>query len=117
MIRRVSAQNPLARIIVTVVYAQSRARSHRGAARVNYVVGNSLNRSLVRLALNVLNGEAGLPEVPGRAEIFCSDIFLQNVTATPHLCRLRRKDARGGQSSGRLATRIARFALFLRPRA
>jgi len=78
MIRRVSSQNPLARIIVTGCYAQRAPETIAALSGVNYVVGNSHKPQLGRLTMNLLNGEAGLPEVPGRAEIFCSDIFLEN---------------------------------------
>jgi threonylcarbamoyladenosine tRNA methylthiotransferase MtaB len=78
LIRRVSTQNPMARIIVTGCYAQRAPGEIAALPGVNYVVGNSHKAQVGRLTLSVLNGELDTPDTPGRAEVFCSDIFLEH---------------------------------------
>lgn len=70
-IRRVAARNPDARIIVTGCYAQRAPEELAALPHVQYVVGNSHKPLVGRLALDILENNAG------RAEIFCSDIFLE----------------------------------------
>ncbi|HLQ79265.1 MAG TPA: tRNA (N(6)-L-threonylcarbamoyladenosine(37)-C(2))-methylthiotransferase MtaB [Terriglobia bacterium] len=75
MIRRVAARNPEARIIVTGCYAQRAPEEIASLPGVQYVVGNSHKPLVGRLTLNVLDNDAA---ETGRAEIFCSDIFLEH---------------------------------------
>src|SRR6266853_147533 len=75
MIRRVAARNPEARIIVTGCYAQRAPEEIASLPGVQYVVGNSHKPLVGRLTLNVLYNDAA---ETGRAEIFCSDIFLEH---------------------------------------
>src|SRR6185436_21122703 len=56
MIRRVSTQNPSARIIVTGCYAQRAPGEIAELPGVNFVVGNSHKSQVGRLTLSVLNG-------------------------------------------------------------
>jgi len=78
MIRRVSTQNPSARIIVTGCYAQRAPGEIAELPGVNFVVGNSHKSQVGRLTLSVLNGDYDAVGSHGRAEIFCSDIFLEH---------------------------------------
>src|SRR5882724_665650 len=74
LIRRVAARNPEARIIVTGCYAQRAPEEIASLPGVQYVVGNSHKPLVGRLTLNVLDDDS---DTSGRAEIFCSDIFLE----------------------------------------
>jgi threonylcarbamoyladenosine tRNA methylthiotransferase MtaB len=67
-IRRLASRNPKAQIIVTGCYAQRAPEELAALPQVRYVVGNSHKPMVAELALQ--SGE-------GRAEIFCSDIFLE----------------------------------------
>ena len=75
MIRRVATRNPEARIIVTGCYAQRAPEEIALLPGVQYVVGNSHKPLVGRLTLNVLHDGGA---ASGRAEIFCSDIFLEH---------------------------------------
>jgi threonylcarbamoyladenosine tRNA methylthiotransferase MtaB len=74
LIRRLTARSPETRIIVTGCYAQRAPDELASLPGVQYVVGNSHKPLVGRLAMNVLNDDfvAG-----GRAEVYCSDIFLE----------------------------------------
>ncbi len=78
MIRRIATRNPEARVIVTGCYAQRAPQELASLPRVSHVVGNSHKPLVGQLTLKVLDSEfvPALPE--GRAEIFCSDIFLED---------------------------------------
>jgi len=67
-IRRIASRNPDAQIIVTGCYAQRAPDELAALPRVRYVVGNSHKPLVPELALSAAEG---------RAEIFCSDIFLE----------------------------------------
>jgi len=67
-IRRVASRNPNAQIIVTGCYAQRAPEELAELPHVRYVVGNSHKPIVADLAVNASDG---------RAEIFCSDIFLE----------------------------------------
>ncbi|HET9219119.1 MAG TPA: tRNA (N(6)-L-threonylcarbamoyladenosine(37)-C(2))-methylthiotransferase MtaB [Terriglobia bacterium] len=78
LIRRIGSRNPNARVLVTGCYAQ-RAPDELAVLRgVTHVVGNSHKPILGQLALSVLDTDFQAVEPAGRAEIFCSDIFLEN---------------------------------------
>jgi threonylcarbamoyladenosine tRNA methylthiotransferase MtaB len=85
LIRRIAARNPEARVIVTGCYAQRAPEELADLPGVSHVVGNSHKPLLGGLALRVL--ESDFQDEPrGRAEIFCSDIFLQHeLRPEPHL--------------------------------
>jgi threonylcarbamoyladenosine tRNA methylthiotransferase MtaB len=74
MIRRVANRNPNAQIIVTGCYAQRAPEELAALPQVRYVVGNSHKTMVGELAHRVLNEEFS---AQGRAEIICSDIFLE----------------------------------------
>jgi threonylcarbamoyladenosine tRNA methylthiotransferase MtaB len=74
LIRRVSTRNPSARVIVTGCYAQRAPEEIAALPGVSHVVGNSHKPILGNLALKVLESDS---QRTGRAEIFCSDIFLE----------------------------------------
>ena len=76
LIRRIAGRNPEARIIVTGCYAQRAPGELATLPGVSHVVGNSHKPLLGRLTLNVLGSDFE-SERPGRAEVFCSDIFLE----------------------------------------
>ena len=67
-IRRIASRNPAAQIIVTGCYAQRAPEELASLPQVRYVVGNSHKPLVAELALNATHG---------RAEIICSDIFLE----------------------------------------
>jgi len=67
-IRRIASRNPNAQIIVTGCYAQRAPEELAELPHVRYVVGNSHKGMVADLAVNASDG---------RAEIFCSDIFLE----------------------------------------
>jgi threonylcarbamoyladenosine tRNA methylthiotransferase MtaB len=67
-IRRIASRNPNAQIIVTGCYAQRAPNELAALPHVRYVVGNSHKPRVAELARNGSEG---------RAEIFCSDIFLE----------------------------------------
>lgn len=75
LIRRVARRSPETQIIVTGCYAQRRPEEVAALRQVRYVVGNSHKTKVGSLALKILRDPAG----PGRAEIFCSDIFEEKV--------------------------------------
>lgn len=78
LIRRIASRNPTARILVTGCYAQ-RAPDELAALRgVTHVVGNSHKPILGQLTLSVLDTDFQVTNPNGRAEIFCSDIFLES---------------------------------------
>src|SRR6187401_2229683 len=74
LIRRISTRNPETRIIVTGCYAQRAPDEIAAMPGVEYVVGNSHKPLVGRLTLNVLDEDF---ISTGRAEVFCSDIFLE----------------------------------------
>src|SRR4029077_3110253 len=65
MIRRVSTQNPAAKIIVTGCYAQRAPQELSELPGVNYVVGNSHKTQLGQLTLKVLNEDLDFPSTAG----------------------------------------------------
>jgi threonylcarbamoyladenosine tRNA methylthiotransferase MtaB len=78
MVRRIAARNPEARVIVTGCYAQRAPDEIASLPRVSHVVGNSHKGLVAQLTLRVLDPDFVPVEPDGRAEIFCSDIFLQD---------------------------------------
>ena len=74
LIRRVAQRNPAAQIIVTGCYAQRAPDELSEMAGVRFVVGNSHKSLVPELTLKALKED---PESDGRAEVFCSDIFLE----------------------------------------
>ena len=74
LIRRIGSRNPEARIIVTGCYAQRAPQELSHLPGVEYVVGNSHKSMVGRLTRTALDEEFA---PSGRAEIFCSDIFLE----------------------------------------
>src|ERR1043165_8887642 len=89
MIRRIAARNPGARIIVTGCYAQRAPEEIAALPQVSHVVGNSHKPLVGQLTLKVLDPEFEPAQSEGRAEIFCSDIFLEDELK-PEKCRCRR---------------------------
>jgi threonylcarbamoyladenosine tRNA methylthiotransferase MtaB len=77
LIRRIAARNPKARVVVTGCYAQRAPEELAVLPGVSHVVGNSHKSILGQLTLKVLDTDFPVEPV-GRAEIFCSDIFLEN---------------------------------------
>jgi threonylcarbamoyladenosine tRNA methylthiotransferase MtaB len=77
LIRRIASRNPGARIIVTGCYAQRAPEELAALPHVSHVVGNSHKSLVGQLALQVLNGSPDGFAPSGRAEIFCSSIFLE----------------------------------------
>jgi threonylcarbamoyladenosine tRNA methylthiotransferase MtaB len=75
LIRRIATRRPEARIIVTGCYAQRAPDELTAMPGVEYVVGNSHKPIVGRLALNALDEDF---TSTGRAEVFCSDIFLEH---------------------------------------
>jgi threonylcarbamoyladenosine tRNA methylthiotransferase MtaB len=67
-IRRIASRNPNVQIVVTGCYAQRAPEELASLPRVRYVAGNSHKPLVPELALNASDG---------RAEIFCSDIFIE----------------------------------------
>jgi threonylcarbamoyladenosine tRNA methylthiotransferase MtaB len=78
MIRRIAARNPEARVIVTGCYAQRAPDELAALPHVSHVVGNSHKPMVGQLALQVLDPDFEPAQPDGRAEIFCSSIFLEN---------------------------------------
>jgi threonylcarbamoyladenosine tRNA methylthiotransferase MtaB len=78
LIRRIAARNPEASVIVTGCYAQRAPDEVAVLPGVSHVVGNSHKPILGRLALDVLDSDFVPSERSGRAEVFCSDIFLEH---------------------------------------
>jgi threonylcarbamoyladenosine tRNA methylthiotransferase MtaB len=74
LIRRIATRRPETRIIVTGCYAQRAPDELAAMPGVEYVVGNSHKPLVGRLTLNVLDEDF---TSTGRAEVFCSDIFLE----------------------------------------
>jgi len=77
LIRRIASRNPHARVVVTGCYAQRAPQELAALPGVTHVVGNSHKPVLGQLTLKVLDVDFPV-ESAGRAEIFCSDIFLEN---------------------------------------
>src|SRR5688572_22784117 len=77
LIRRIASRNPNARILVTGCYAQRAPDDLAALPGVTHVVGNSHKPILGQLTLKVLDTDFEGGEPGGRAEIFCSDIFLE----------------------------------------
>jgi threonylcarbamoyladenosine tRNA methylthiotransferase MtaB len=77
LIRRIAARNPEARVVVTGCYAQRAPEDLAVLPGVSHVVGNSHKPILGQLTLKVLDSDF-TAERAGRAEVFCSDIFLQD---------------------------------------
>ena len=78
LIRRIATRNPEARVIVTGCYAQRVPDELAALPGVSHVVGNSHKPILGKLALKVLESDLQPKERSGRAEVFCSDIFLES---------------------------------------
>ena len=78
LIRRIATRNPEARVIVTGCYAQRAPDELAAMPGVSHVVGNSHKPLLGKLTLKVLDSDYQPPRLDGRAEIFCSDIFLEH---------------------------------------
>jgi threonylcarbamoyladenosine tRNA methylthiotransferase MtaB len=78
MIRRIAARNPEARIIVTGCYAQRAPEELASLPHVSHVVGNSHKPLVGQLTRKVLDSKFEATQPAGRAEIFCSDIFLED---------------------------------------
>jgi threonylcarbamoyladenosine tRNA methylthiotransferase MtaB len=94
MIRRISARNPQARVIVTGCYAQRAPEEIAALPQVSHVVGNSHKPLVGQLALKVLDPDFEPSQPEGRAEIFCSSIFLENeLRPETHLGSSRRTRA------------------------
>jgi threonylcarbamoyladenosine tRNA methylthiotransferase MtaB len=74
LIRRIATRSPETRIIVTGCYAQRAPDELAAMPGVEYVVGNSHKPLVGRLTLDVLDEDF---TSTGRAEVFCSDIFLE----------------------------------------
>lgn len=77
LMRRIASRNPDARIIVTGCYAQRAPDELAILDGVSHVVGNSHKPMVGQLALKVLQSDLRPVERNGRAEVFCSDIFLE----------------------------------------
>ena len=77
LIRRIASRNPDAQIIVTGCYAQRAPEEVADLPHVRYVVGNSHKALAGSLMLGVLHDENDEFDPEGRAEVFCSSIFLQ----------------------------------------
>src|SRR5688572_26982703 len=78
LIRRISSRNPQAQVVITGCYAQRAPEQLAVLPGVSHVVGNSHKPILGKLTLKILEQEFPQREPTGRAEIFCSDIFLEN---------------------------------------
>jgi threonylcarbamoyladenosine tRNA methylthiotransferase MtaB len=74
LVRRIAGRNPKTRIIVTGCYAQRAPDELAAMPGVEYVVGNSHKPLVGRLTLDALDKDS---TSTGRAEVFCSDIFLE----------------------------------------
>ncbi|HYR86332.1 MAG TPA: tRNA (N(6)-L-threonylcarbamoyladenosine(37)-C(2))-methylthiotransferase MtaB [Terriglobia bacterium] len=74
MIRRVASRNPNTRIIVTGCYAQRAPEELASLPQVRYVVGNSHKPMVGEIARSLFDEDFS---THGRAEILCSDIFLE----------------------------------------
>ncbi len=82
-IRRIASKNPAAQIIVTGCYAQRAPEELANLPQVRYVVGNSHKPVVAQLARGLF--EEAL-SAHGRAEIFCSSIFLErDLKPAPHI--------------------------------
>jgi len=77
LIRRIASRNPQARVVVTGCYAQRAPEELAALPGVSHVVGNSHKPILGQLTLKVLDSDF-TAEPSGRAEVFCSDIFLEH---------------------------------------
>ena len=81
LIRRVARRSPGTEIIVTGCYAQRDPAGLAAMPGVRYVVGNSHKPMVPRLAQQSVTETSA----EGRAEVFCSDIFLETELAgTPN---------------------------------
>ena len=78
LIRRIASRNPTASVIVTGCYAQRAPEELALMPGVSHVVGNSHKPMLAELTLKLLDSSFERAQPSGRAEIFCSDIFLEN---------------------------------------
>ena len=78
LIRRIATRNPAARVLVTGCYAQRSPEELAAMPGVSHVIGNSHKAILGKLTLKILDSEFQPREASGRAEIFCSDIFLED---------------------------------------
>lgn len=74
MIRRVASHNPNAQIIVTGCYAQRAPEELAKLPQVRYVAGNSHKPMVGQIALNLFDEDFS---THGRAEVLCSNIFLE----------------------------------------
>jgi threonylcarbamoyladenosine tRNA methylthiotransferase MtaB len=74
-IHRIAQRNPAAQILVTGCYAQRAPEEIAAMPGVRWVVGNSHKALAGNLAAAELQNET--PTHAGRAEVFCSDIFLE----------------------------------------
>src|SRR3989442_11425378 len=74
MIRRVASRNPNAQIIVTGCYAQRAPEELANLPHVQYVIGNSHKPIVGQIARRLFDDDCS---THGRAEILCSDIFLE----------------------------------------
>ncbi len=73
-IRRIASRNPGSQIIVTGCYAQRAPEELADLPQVRYVIGNSHKPVVGRMANELLEEDFS---THGRAEILCSDIFLE----------------------------------------
>jgi threonylcarbamoyladenosine tRNA methylthiotransferase MtaB len=86
LMRRIASRNPEARIIVTGCYAQRAPGELAVQEGVSHVVGNSHKPMVGQLALKILQSDLQPRDRNGRAEVFCSDIFLEEeLRPEPHL--------------------------------
>jgi threonylcarbamoyladenosine tRNA methylthiotransferase MtaB len=76
-IHRIAQRNPGAQILVTGCYAQRAPEELAAMPGVRWVVGNSHKALAGGLAAGALLEETEIPSHHGRAEVFCSDIFLE----------------------------------------
>ncbi len=81
LIRRVARRSPGTEIIVTGCYAQRKPAELAAMPRVRYVVGNSHKPMVPRLARQAVMERVR----DGRAEVYCSDIFLEKELSGPSL--------------------------------
>jgi len=85
LIRRIASRNPAARVIVTGCYAQRSPEELAALPHVSHVVGNSHKPLVGRLALQALDPDFVAAQPDGRAEIFCSSIFENELRPETHL--------------------------------
>ena len=97
LIRRVARRSPGTEIIVTGCYAQRKPAELAAMPRVRYVVGNSHKPMVPRLARQAVMERVR----DGRAEVYCSDIFLEKELSGPSL------QGSGGRTVRRSRCRMA----------